>query len=128
MKDFGLHNALALGLVAGLIVASVGFGIFMYRIADTWTPANTNFMTAGITVGCVVGMVLIFGSIALAIGMFSLRFGSDGFEGFGRGQKQLPVPQGFQVIDGQAEIMSLPMIDPAVDEEKLGSWDDNIGW
>ena len=58
MKDFGLHNALAvlLLIVGGAVIT--GFGVLAFRIGETWTPANTNFLTASMGIGCVVAMVV----------------------------------------------------------------------
>lgn len=123
MKDFGLHNALAfLATIVGLAVIG-GVGLFFWRVADTWTPANTNFLTAAISLGCVLGMVILSVSLGGAVWGFSQRFGSGGF-----GRRESDIPAGFQIVDGQMGDGSVPQYPTSmpmlmdVPEEKAGSW------
>jgi hypothetical protein len=119
MKDFGLHNALAfLATIVGLAVIG-GVGLFFWRIADTWTPANTNFLTAALSIGCVVGFIILAGAIGMAIVGFSQRFGSGG-------RDEPPVPKGFQIVDGYATNGGMLPMDNGmyldVADEKAGSF------
>ena len=124
MKDFGLHNALAVLLLIVGGAAIVGFGVLAYRIADTWTPANTNFLTASMGIGCVVSMVVFAFFGGGALWAITGRYGSRGDEP-GRARGRSAVPPGFQIVDGTAsyrpDAMPLLQESQAVGE---GSWDD----
>ena len=124
MKDFGLHNALAfLATIVGLAVIG-GVGLFFWKVADTWTPANTNFLTASMGIGCVVSMVVFAFFGGGALWAITGRYGSRGDEPV-RVRGRSAVPPGFQIVDGTASYMPDAM--PLLQESQAvgeGSWDD----
>jgi len=116
MKDFGLHNAVALLLLIGSIIGIVGFGRLAGKIADTWQPHHTTLLIVAGALACVGGVALLGALFGGGIAIFSRRFGG--------GNNYPAPPEGFQVIDQPKALPTheaMPML-LDVDDDKAGEF------